>query len=112
MSLIACTGCQRHVRSDETSCPFCGAGVVAPPPGPPRTIGRLGRAALFAFGATLGATTAGCVDSAVPLYGAPAVDAGADASNPAPLYGGAPVDAGSEPDASSSVALYGGAPEP
>jgi hypothetical protein len=57
--LIPCPGCNRHVRQAETSCPFCATalslGHVAPAP-MPRT--RLGRAATFAFGATLvGATT-------------------------------------------------------
>jgi hypothetical protein len=35
MSLDLCSGCRRHVRETETTCPFCGAtltlGAVAPP---------------------------------------------------------------------------------
>jgi hypothetical protein len=57
--LIPCPGCNRHVRQAESSCPFCSAALsLANVPAPllPRT--RLGRAATFAFGATLvGATT-------------------------------------------------------
>src|SRR4051812_47263654 len=61
--LIPCPGCNRHVRRAETSCPFCSAALSltdVPEPALPRT--RLGRAATFAFGATLvGATTlVGC----------------------------------------------------
>jgi hypothetical protein len=61
--LIPCPGCNRHVRQFETSCPFCSAELSlahVPPPALPRT--RLGRAATFAFGATLASVTAlvGC----------------------------------------------------
>jgi hypothetical protein len=57
--LIPCPGCHRHVRQAETSCPFCSAALSfadAPAPVLPRT--RLGRAATFAFGATLVGATA------------------------------------------------------
>ena len=57
--LIPCPGCNRHVRQAESSCPFCSAALSladVPEHALPRT--RLGRAATFAFGATLvGATT-------------------------------------------------------
>jgi hypothetical protein len=61
--LIPCPGCNRHVRQAESSCPFCSAELSladVPEHVLPRT--RLGRAATFAFGATLvGATTlVGC----------------------------------------------------
>jgi len=52
--LVPCPECRRHVRVRETACPFCGIeldlAATAPPVLPTR---RLGRAALFAFGATL-----------------------------------------------------------
>ena len=57
--LAPCPACNRHVRVTEPTCPFCGdglalAGTVVP--GLPKS--RLGRAATFAFGATLvGVTT-------------------------------------------------------
>jgi hypothetical protein len=57
--LIPCPGCNRHVRQSENSCPFCSAALSladVPEHALPRT--RLGRAATFAFGATLvGAAT-------------------------------------------------------
>jgi hypothetical protein len=61
--LIPCPGCNRHVRQAESSCPFCATALSlanVPEHALPRT--RLGRAATFAFGATLvGATTlVGC----------------------------------------------------
>ncbi len=56
--LVPCPHCSRHVRHNEASCPFC-SGVLAfgdlAPPALPRT--RLGRAATFAFGATLAGAT-------------------------------------------------------
>jgi hypothetical protein len=102
--------------------------------------GRLGRAALFAFGATVATVGAGCngsgggtdayigmVDAA---YGGPPLDAGNDAGGPGPLYGaptdagidsavdsggagplyGAPSDAGAQADTGGGAALYGAAP--
>ena len=51
--LEPCPGCQRHVRSDEQQCPFCGVAVAAHMATQrPRTMprARLSRAALFAFG--------------------------------------------------------------
>ena len=57
--LIPCPGCNRHVRQAESSCPFCSAALSladVPEHTLPRT--RLGRAATFAFGATLVGATA------------------------------------------------------
>ena len=54
--LVPCLSCQRHLRVTEERCPFCGVErsseqrASAAPPLPGR---RMGRAALFAFGATL-----------------------------------------------------------
>jgi len=54
--LVPCLSCQRHIRISDEHCPFCGAALSleqqasAPPRLPSR---RLGRAALFTFGATL-----------------------------------------------------------
>ncbi|MGE0788504.1 MAG: hypothetical protein AB7S26_22705 [Sandaracinaceae bacterium] len=112
--LMPCTGCQRHIAIDAVTCPFCDAEVVVvSTPGVPRQ--RLGRAALFAFGAAALAT--GCGESHGPD------DAGTDAGNVAPPYGIPPDDAGPPPgddagpgedagpgDAGQPVNLYGGAP--
>ncbi len=52
--LTPCPECRRHVRVRETTCPFCSASIdlshVSPPVLPKK---RLGRAASFAFQATL-----------------------------------------------------------
>lgn len=61
--LIPCPGCSRHVRQSESACPFCNRALSlghVPAAELPRT--RLGRAATFAFGATLVSATAlaGC----------------------------------------------------
>jgi hypothetical protein len=61
--LTPCPECQRHVRKTETSCPFCGQALsLSHLPTPALPGSRLGRAATFAFGATLiGATSlVGC----------------------------------------------------
>lgn len=99
MRLVSCEGCQRHVRATESACPFCGSTIDAPPEAPrTRSVKRLGRAALFAFGTSL--ALVGCDDdpNPVPAYGTPAVDAGPgpdDAGGgPAPAYGAAPADGG------------------
>ena len=58
IDLAPCPSCHRHVRIDETACPFC---ATALSPGEPRTLrrGRFSRAAVFA-GAALVSTAAGC----------------------------------------------------
>src|SRR3954467_8631752 len=64
-TLTPCPSCNRHVRVGDVACPFCGAAVaVAPSPAAsgPGLRGRLGRAALFAAGATLMGLSA-CTDS-------------------------------------------------
>jgi hypothetical protein len=57
--LVPCPSCSRHVRASETECPFCGDVVdFEASPAPALPTSRLGRAATFAFGATLiGATS-------------------------------------------------------
>jgi hypothetical protein len=52
--LVPCPECRRHVRVREAACPFCGVELhLAATPPPVLPTRRLGRAALFAFGATL-----------------------------------------------------------
>lgn len=105
--LVACAGCERHVRTSETLCPFCGdvlplsLRTSAAPPVPTR---RLGRAAIFAFGTALAAAT-GCGEShtgddAGPEDAGPedagladaGSDAGFDAGEIFPPYGAPPAD--------------------
>ncbi len=83
-SLVLCPGCARHVKSDETACPFCqGAlvpkqdrGVCAGPCSGHR-FPRLGRAALVAAGAALLCTS--CQLSTGQSYGTSAVQPTVDA---------------------------------
>ena len=60
-ALAPCPSCSRHVRSSETSCPFCKA-ALAPEALAARTVpgtaNRLSRAAAFAFTASV--TVVGC----------------------------------------------------
>lgn len=60
--LVPCTACDRHVRKHESACPFCGVELsLAHLPPPALPLSRLGRAATFAFGATLaGAALVAC----------------------------------------------------
>jgi hypothetical protein len=59
--LRPCSDCDRHVRSDEVRCPFCGGALEVDDRPPPVPTGRIGRAALMAFGAALAtASLAGC----------------------------------------------------
>ena len=107
--LVPCPDCHRHVRASDAGCPFCGRDLGDLPPPPRYEPGRLrglGRAALFALGATLGATAPGC---SVALYGAPSPpdagpgpDAMPEDAAPAAFdaaYGGPPFDAGPDEDA-------------
>lgn len=57
--LVPCPECRRHVRVTETECPFCARPLdLAGTPEPQLPRVRLGRAATFAFGATLASLTA------------------------------------------------------
>ena len=67
--LVACPACARHVRVNETACPFCSTTLgddvhAASPKRAPRE--RLGRAALVAFGAgTIAVACGGSVGQGV-----------------------------------------------
>jgi len=75
--LTPCPECQRHVRKTEARCPFCEAALsLAHVPSPALPRKRLGRAATFAFGASVVGATAlvGCDTDPggnVAVYGAP-----------------------------------------
>ncbi len=76
-ALVPCSGCNRHLKSDETTCPFCQAAVasVAPEacagrcarPSAPRLVS----AALVAAGAALLGAACESSQSAVVPYGIP-----------------------------------------
>jgi hypothetical protein len=81
-----CPSCRRHVRADETVCPFCAAVLPAdfvPPPRPVvRAVGPFTRSAVLFLGATAcGGSVAPTEPMPLVFYG-PAVvdDAGAEAS--------------------------------
>lgn len=81
-ALTPCSACARHVRTDSSACPFCGAARDARPESAP-WFPRASRAVLFTAGASL-ALAAGAdafvgtahadtneAVSMVPQYGAP-----------------------------------------
>jgi hypothetical protein len=76
--LKSCSGCNRHVRCGERSCPFCGTAIQFFMTAPEyRLKTRLNRSATFALGAAFGAVgiLLGCDDSGTPepVYGAACV---------------------------------------
>ena len=95
--LIPCRACQRHVASNEASCPFCGAHSPAQPctgcSGP--TAARLAQAALVAAGAAalLGASCSS--NSVIVPYGLPPHQ---DATVDSPQDAGAPTDGSPDTD--------------
>jgi hypothetical protein len=130
--LLPCPTCRRHVRADETRCPFCSDTILRA--ASPQTVvmpkGRLSRVGIFLF-ASVSATACGSVQD----VGAPSVDATADTldhgGDARALYGspgevGPPFDtattdsfgasdgdAGTDGDAKDtggSSAIYGAAP--
>ncbi len=110
MTLVPCAACARHVKADESRCPFCDAALTAPTARAMTALPR-SRAALM-FGAVFGAAS---------LAGA--IGVGCNASPPAPAYGGpppppdmhsltvTPVTAGDAGPAPFAVSAYG-APAP
>ena len=130
-ALTPCPSCSRHVRMDETTCPFCASALDLAGTAPAlMPVKRLGRAATFAFGALVAASAPGCGTASAPgsdagtdanygsidaAYGGPPVDMGTDAGLVA-AYGGPPVDAGLDVDAnfpdSGTASLYGAPPPP
>lgn len=119
--LEPCPQCRRHVRLSETSCPFCAADVrvlsALPERAMPAT--RLGRAALFAFGAgaaALAANTVACTDEPDPDIDDNMDQSATKDAGHAAAGGGGASDAGSAQDAGGGitrldsgtlVALYG-----
>ncbi len=116
-TLVPCSGCARHVRAGEGSCPFCGCAVQAQGAVKAPLEGvRFGRSALFALGLTIAAGgVAGC-EMAVAVYGAPAPmdgggDGGATQEGGANQESGAPGDA-DPTDTGGPMARYGAPPPP
>jgi hypothetical protein len=62
MALVLCRRCQRHIRREDATCPFCGTSM-------PGELGSLGAAMVLGLGLTLG-SCAGEGQTA-PAYGPP-----------------------------------------
>jgi hypothetical protein len=83
--LVPCPECSRHVRVTETECPFCALPLdLASTPEPRLPQSRLGRAATFAFGATLASATV------LAACGGEAETTGTGGITVAPPYGVSP----------------------
>ena len=107
MSLVSCSGCQRHVKREETACPFCGHELEAASPEPRRAGPVLSRAAAIFAGAT---AIAACGKEPQPPP-APAAAPNPDMTNmPAPAYGPPPQMVSAEP--TPPVVLDAGKPAP
>lgn len=111
--LVPCSACDRHVRTTHPACPFCAAPLPsdlarrAVPPAP----NRLGRAAAFAFGASI--TLTAC-DRDVASDAAPPGSEGSTGGTIRTIYGGPPppYDAGSPDDRGDVTSDAGGAGAP
>ena len=140
--LRPCPSCARHVRTTDVGCPFCAAllpASVREAAAPAMPVGRLSRAALFAFGVKGlpacddenggGGTRDAAADvpvdqgGAMPVYGGPPVPEPKPDASVGPVYGGPPTpdaadagDAGDARDAADSAPdqsiapVYGGPP--
>lgn len=116
--LTPCPECQRHVRKTETRCPFCGEAVsLAHLPSPALPRRRLGRAATFAFGASVVGATAfvGCSDGSdvgapVAVYGAPPAGASTGGSFGGGLLYGSPPSGGTFDEGGTTAGPVYGAP--
>lgn len=111
--LAPCPTCQRHVKIDETACPFCATPLeLISTPARAMPAGWMGRAAVFAFG--IAASACGDNDPRkTPTHDAAFVpkDSSIDASpfdafidNDAPItiYASAPVDGGFDDNANEN----------
>jgi hypothetical protein len=113
--LTPCPECQRHVRKNEARCPFCGTALsLAHLPAPALPRKRLGRAATFAFGATVAGATAiaACDDSmsVAPPYGGPAFPPGGSSfagSTASGSSSGGSANGGTESYFGAGTAVYG-----
>jgi hypothetical protein len=117
MRFFVCSSCVRHVKVDETACPFCGAVANGPVPVRPARLLTIRDRTTLMFGAAMAtalvaasATATGCEPAPVAMYGGPPVheptndtpsnDAGANAT---------PPDAAAHPPP-PPVAIYGAPP--
>jgi hypothetical protein len=115
-ALAVCPGCERHVRTGEPSCPFCGARTIDLVAPPRRVTVRAGR--LAALGAIVIGTACGSSAAEPRAQEPPAVEPEVPAEDPgstANIYGGAPPPEAEQPpaeeeDPGSMGDMYGGPP--
>lgn len=122
--LVPCDGCTRHVRRSEAACPFCGlasplasAAAVTPEPS-----GRLSRAGILAFVATVGASACSSPQTATPVAyeaqtppadsGAPATPVATPEPSPAAPDASTAATTPARPDPGSMMLRYGAPPRP
>ena len=108
MALHLCPSCARHVRTNESSCPFCATALEASSDAPKNVapLARgLTRAAILFAGAT---TIAGCGGETSGSSGASSSGASSSGSSGATSSSGA--SSSSSSGATSTVAVYGPAP--
>lgn len=118
MSLVPCSKCQRHIRVDHETCPFCQTEVPTGFAGGiiPGAKKRLDRLALFTFATAFAAacSSGGLVDgdgdAGASTDGSTRDGTANDDGGVQAIYG-APVDAG-PPDMGNPVPPYGLPPPP
>jgi hypothetical protein len=135
--LLPCTGCQRHVRAAEATCPFCGVEIVARSAAKPASLSRNAKLTRAAIVFTAGAAIAACggKESDPPGNSSGASSSGTsggssggssgsssgssgsvDGGSPLPMYGPAVIDSGNDAPSdakeedSGFAVLYGPAP--
>jgi hypothetical protein len=106
MKLLPCPSCERHVRSDETACPFCNQAVAFCANGRCAETGdrALSRAAVLFLGATALAACGkrdGGGGATITIYGPPPIetDAAVPMIEPSAVMdaGVTPVSSGKKP---------------
>jgi hypothetical protein len=104
--LVPCPRCERHVRTDESACPFCSAALPSnlAARAIPGATQRLSRAAAFLFGASL--TVAGCGSEISTGAGSGGGSDPTGSSSDSSAASGGMTDAGPDDDG-GNVPLYG-----
>lgn len=124
-SLSPCPSCSRHVRAQDAACPFCQAildveGRASTRPASQARVGRLGRAAMVAVGATLASASLGACGSDEPsqedrtIVTSDETQSGTGGEEPVDTGSGvgAPVAPPEDDDGGAVHAMYGAAPAP
>jgi hypothetical protein len=112
-SLIPCSSCQRHLRTEDVVCPFCAAPVLPRAALPVRGVipRDTKRSALFAMGVGL-AASACSADNSVAIYGAPAPPLSQGGGSGAGGNGGGSGGGGGNGNGGTNAVPVYGAPVP